>query len=51
MEARRRRWIAALMVFVLWVAGLAAMAVFSGRRPPRHRPAQVGIVKPETGVR
>lgn len=32
--ADRRRFRAALGLFLLWVAALGAMAVFSGRRPP-----------------
>ena len=34
MDARRKRWYAALMIFVLWVAALGAMAVVSGAPPP-----------------
>jgi hypothetical protein len=34
----RRRFAAALIGFFLWVAALGAMAVLSGREPPR-RPA------------
>jgi hypothetical protein len=38
MEARAqyKRWIAALAVFLIWVAALGAMAVGSGRRPGQH---------------
>jgi hypothetical protein len=36
MDARRKRWIAALGLFFVWVAALGAMAVFSGRRPTQH---------------
>jgi hypothetical protein len=36
MDARRKRWMAALGLFLFWVAALGAMAVFSGRRPTRH---------------
>jgi hypothetical protein len=36
MDARRKRWIAALVLFLLWVVSLGAMAVFSGRRPTQH---------------
>jgi hypothetical protein len=32
----RRRFVAALIVFALWVATLGALAVVSGREPPRH---------------
>jgi hypothetical protein len=39
MDARRKRWIAALAVYLTWVAALGTLAVASGRRPPqRHRP-------------
>ena len=34
----RRRFLAALAVFALWVAALGVLAVLSGREPPR-RPA------------
>jgi hypothetical protein len=34
----RRRFVAALVVYALWVAALGALAVVSGREPPR-RPA------------
>jgi uncharacterized membrane protein len=33
----RRRFVAALAVFALWVAALGALAVVSGREPP-HQP-------------
>jgi hypothetical protein len=36
MDARRKRLMAALGLFVVWVAALGAMAVFSGRRPTQH---------------
>ena len=36
MDARRKRWMAALGLFLVWVAALGAMAVFSGRRPTQH---------------
>lgn len=36
-DARRGRWYAALMLFIVWVASLGAMAVLSGRRPPLRR--------------
>jgi hypothetical protein len=35
-DARRKRWLAALGLFFVWVAVLGAMAVFSGRRPMQH---------------
>jgi len=35
-DARRKRWMAALGLFLVWVAALGAMAVFSGRRPAQH---------------
>ena len=31
----RRRFVAALIAFTLWVATLGALAVLSGREPPR----------------
>ena len=34
MDTRRRRFIAALIGFVFWVAALGTMAVLSGREPP-----------------
>ena len=38
MDARRKRWFAALGLFLAWVAALGTMAVLSGRRPaPHHR--------------
>jgi hypothetical protein len=37
MDARRKRWFAALGVFLVWVAALAAMAIFSGHRPTQHQ--------------
>ena len=30
----RKLWIAAIALFVLWIASLAGMAVVSGSRPP-----------------
>jgi hypothetical protein len=36
MDGRRKRWYAALALFLVWVASLAAMAVLSGRRPTEH---------------
>jgi hypothetical protein len=36
MEARRKRWLAALVLFLVWVAALGALAVVSGRRPTQH---------------
>jgi hypothetical protein len=36
MGARHKRWIAALVLFVVWVAALGTMAVVSGRRPTLH---------------
>jgi hypothetical protein len=36
MDARRKRWMAALGLFLVWVAALGVMAVFSGRRPTQH---------------
>jgi hypothetical protein len=36
MDARRKRWIAAVVVFLVWVATLGTMAVLSGRRPTEH---------------
>jgi hypothetical protein len=36
MNARYKRWIAALVVFLAWVATLSTMAVVSGRRPTHH---------------
>jgi hypothetical protein len=41
MEARRRRWIAAVVLFVVWVAALGALALSSGRRPAQHQHPQV----------
>lgn len=35
----RRRFLAALGLFLSWVAALAAMAVFSGRRPASGPPS------------
>lgn len=37
MEARRLRFMAALIVFLLWIAGLGVLAAKSGNRPvARH---------------
>jgi len=36
MDARHKRWIAALGLFLAWVVGLATMAVLSGHRPTHH---------------
>jgi hypothetical protein len=41
MDARRKRWYAALTIFFLWVAALGAMAVVSGRAPT-DRPREGG---------
>lgn len=41
MEARRLRFMAALMVFLIWVTGLAVLAVKSGRRPVARHSAPV----------
>ncbi|WP_406694080.1 hypothetical protein V5E97_23845 [Singulisphaera sp. Ch08] len=38
MEARRRRFVAALLVFLIWVGALTVLAAKSGRRP-MPRPA------------
>ena len=35
-KSARRRFYAALGVFLLWVAALGAMAVVSGRRPAQN---------------
>jgi hypothetical protein len=42
MDARRKRFLAALAVFLAWVAGLAALAASSARRPAErpHPPLQ-----------
>jgi hypothetical protein len=32
----RRRFVAALVAYALWVATLGALAVMSGREPPRQ---------------
>jgi hypothetical protein len=37
MDARRRRWIAAVVLFLVWVAALGAMALVSGRRPAQQQ--------------
>lgn len=34
MDARRKRFVLALTVFVLWVGALATLALVSGRKPP-----------------
>lgn len=34
MDVRRLKFAAALALFLVWVAGLAVMAVCSARRPP-----------------
>jgi hypothetical protein len=39
MDARRKRFTAALVLFLVWVASLGAMAVFSGHRPTHHHRA------------
>jgi len=36
MDAGRKRWIAALSLFLAWVATLATMAVCSGHRPTQR---------------
>jgi hypothetical protein len=36
MDARHKRWTAALVLFLAWVVALGAMAIFSGRRPTIH---------------
>ena len=41
MDARRKRWMAALGLFLVWVAALAAMAAYSGRRPMQHNRQRV----------
>jgi hypothetical protein len=41
MDAGRKRWFAALGLFLVWVATLATMAVFSGHRPTRRPEASV----------
>ena len=38
MERRRLRFLAALIVYVVWVASLGGLAALSGRKPP-PRPA------------
>jgi hypothetical protein len=38
MDGRRIRFIAALVVFVLWVAALAVLAAYSSRRPVARPP-------------
>jgi hypothetical protein len=37
MDSRRRRWIAALALYVAWVTVLGAMSLVSGRRPAQHQ--------------
>lgn len=39
MDARRMRFAAALVVFLLWVGALAALAVVSARAPRADGPA------------
>ncbi|SIO25573.1 hypothetical protein SAMN05444166_3276 [Singulisphaera sp. GP187] len=42
MEARRLRFMAALLVFLIWIGGLTILAAKSGRRPmPRPAPPVV----------
>jgi len=41
MEARRLRFMAALIVFLIWVMGLGVLAVKSGRRPMARPSAPV----------
>jgi hypothetical protein len=41
MDARRKRWIAAVVVFVVWVAVLGAMAALSARRPAQQEHPRV----------
>ena len=50
MDARRKRWLAALVVFLVWVAGLGTMAVFSARRPAQHRAGYRSAVDSDPGV-
>jgi hypothetical protein len=40
MDVRRKRWYAAVTLFLVWVATLGVMAVLSGRRPPVHQRVQ-----------
>lgn len=42
MDARRLRFIAALMAFTLWIAALGLLAISSGRKPrPAPQPAAI----------
>ena len=41
MDGRRRRFLAALGLFLAWVAGLGAMALWTSRKPPA-RGAEAG---------
>ncbi len=42
MDGRRLRFLAAVVVFLLWVAALGTLALRSGRKPPKR----VGAVSP-----
>lgn len=42
MDRRRVRFLAALVLFILWVAGLGVLAMYSSRRPAaRQAPAAI----------
>jgi hypothetical protein len=42
MDARRLRFVAALLAFALWIAALGVLAISSGRKPrPVPQPAAV----------
>jgi hypothetical protein len=42
--AERRRFLAAIGLFLVWVAALGTMAAVSGRRPaPVQTPAEAGV--------
>ncbi len=43
MDTRRARFFAALGLFLVWVAGLATLAVVSGRRPVAKPPLSAGL--------
>jgi hypothetical protein len=43
MDARRLKFVAALLVFVLWVASLAVLAASSARQPAPRRAAAAPI--------
>jgi hypothetical protein len=45
MDDRRKRWIAALGVFLAWVAALGTMAVFSGRRPIQAEHPRIPVTR------